>query len=88
MPGHYKKKKEEDEEPPTDKMAKVRAAKKSKPKAKAKAEAPSGDMSDAEYYKEHKKHHSAKHIKAMKELQKMGVEREAAHKFTAKHLGK
>jgi len=89
MPSHYKKKKEEeDEEPPMDKMAKVRAAKKSKPKAKAKSSPKDlANMSDAEYYKEHKKHHSAKHIKAMKELQKIGADREKAHKWVAKNIG-
>jgi hypothetical protein len=45
-------------------------------------------MSDMDYYKEHKKHHSDKHIKAMKELQKMGVDREKAHKFVQKYMGK
>lgn len=45
-------------------------------------------MSDTEYYKEHKKHHSAKHISAMKELQKLGVDREKAHKFVQKYMGK
>jgi len=44
-------------------------------------------MSDTEYYKEHKKHHSAKHIKAMKELQKIGADREKAHKWVAKNIG-
>ena len=45
-------------------------------------------LSDAEYYKEHKKHHSDKHIKAMKELQKNGMDRDKAHKFVQKYLGK
>tara|TARA_Y100001972_G_C7590025_1_gene295766 strand:+ start:459 stop:629 length:171 start_codon:yes stop_codon:yes gene_type:complete len=45
-------------------------------------------MSDTEYYKEHKKHHSDKHIKAMKELQKLGVDRDKAHKYVQKHMGK
>lgn len=43
-------------------------------------------LSDAEYYKEHKKHHSSKHIKAMKELQRMGVDREKAHKYVKKYV--
>lgn len=50
-----------------------------------------GDMkklSDAEYYKEHKKHHTDKHIKAMKELQRMGVDRQKAHMFVQKYMGK
>ncbi len=46
------------------------------------------DLSDTEYYKEHKKHHTAKHIKAMKELQRLGVDREKAHKFVQKYMGK
>ncbi len=83
MPSHYKKL---DEDPPMDKMAKVRAAKKSKPKAKSSPK-DLANMSDAEYYKEHKKHHSAKHIKAMKELQKIGADREKAHKWVAKNIG-
>ena len=45
-------------------------------------------LSDAEYYKEHSKHHSAKHIRAMKELQKLGVDREKAHSFVKKNIGK
>jgi len=45
-------------------------------------------MSDTEYYKEHSKHHSAKHIKAMKELQKMGVDREKSHNYVKKYIGK
>ena len=45
-------------------------------------------MSDKDYYKEHSKHHSAKHIRAMKELQRMGVDRDKAHKFVKKHMGK
>ena len=45
-------------------------------------------MSDAEYYKEHKKHHTDKHIKAMKELQRMGVDRHKAHMFVQKYMGK
>jgi len=45
-------------------------------------------LSDAEYYKEHSKHHSTKHIKAMKELQKLGVDREKAHSFAKKYIGK
>jgi hypothetical protein len=45
-------------------------------------------MSDSDYYKEHKKHHSDKHIKAMKELQKLGVDRQKAHLFVQKYMGK
>ena len=45
-------------------------------------------MSDTEYYKEHRKHHTAKHISAMKELQKMGVDRQKAHMFVHKYMGK
>jgi predicted metal-dependent HD superfamily phosphohydrolase len=43
-------------------------------------------LSDAEYYKEHKKHHSDKHIKAMKQLQKKGMNRNKAHDFVKKYL--
>ena len=46
------------------------------------------NLSDAQYYKEHSKHHSTTHIKAMKELQKLGVNREKAHMFVKKYLGK
>lgn len=45
-------------------------------------------LSDSEYYKEHSKHHSPKHIKLMKELQKLGVDREKAHQFVKKNIGK
>mgnify|MGYP003126328108 CR=1 FL=1 len=45
-------------------------------------------LSDKEYYAEHSKHHSTKHIKAMKELQKLGVDREKAHNFVKKNIGK
>ena len=48
-----------------------------------------GDMkklSDAEYYKEHKKHHTSKHITAMKQLQKKGMNRNEAHDFVKKYL--
>lgn len=45
-------------------------------------------LSDTEYYKEHKKHHTDKHIKAMKELQRMGVDRQKAHMFVQKYMGK
>ena len=45
-------------------------------------------MSDTDYYKEHKKHHTDKHIKAMKELQRMGVDRQKAHLFVKKYMGK
>ena len=45
-------------------------------------------MSDTEYYKEHSKHHSTKHIKAMKALQKMGVNRDKAHSYVKKFIGK
>lgn len=43
-------------------------------------------LSDADYYKEHKKHHSAKHITAMKQLQKKGMNRNEAHDFVKKYL--
>lgn len=43
-------------------------------------------LSDVEYYKEHSKHHSPKHIKAMKELQKLGVDREKSHKYVKKYV--
>lgn len=45
-------------------------------------------LSDAEYYKEHSKHHSAGHIRAMKDLQKLGVDRDKAHMYVKKHMGK
>lgn len=43
-------------------------------------------LSDVEYYKEHSKHHTPKHIKAMKELQKLGVNRDKAHNFVKKYV--
>tara|TARA_R100000231_G_C5328625_1_gene165660 strand:+ start:610 stop:837 length:228 start_codon:yes stop_codon:yes gene_type:complete len=46
------------------------------------------DMSDAEYYKIHRKHHSEKHIKAMKALQRMGINRNKAHNFVKEYIGK
>jgi urocanate hydratase len=45
-------------------------------------------MSDKDYYAEHSKNHSPKHIKAMKELQKMGIERAKAHTFAKKYIDK
>tara|TARA_Y100001972_G_C7491418_1_gene249213 strand:+ start:253 stop:480 length:228 start_codon:yes stop_codon:yes gene_type:complete len=45
-------------------------------------------MSDAEYYKIHRKHHSEKHIKAMKALQRMGLDRQKAHNFVKQYIGK
>jgi hypothetical protein len=46
-------------------------------------------MSDADKYKEHIKHHSPKHIKAMKELQKkFGAKFMEAHNFVKKYVGK
>ena len=45
-------------------------------------------LSDAEYYKEHSKHHSAKHIKFMKDLQKNGLDRVKAHDLVKKYMGK
>tara|TARA_A100001015_G_scaffold183469_1_gene204110 strand:+ start:2936 stop:3142 length:207 start_codon:yes stop_codon:yes gene_type:complete len=46
-------------------------------------------MSDSDKYKEHTKKHSAKHIKAMKELQKkFGANFEEAHTFIKKYVGK
>ena len=45
-------------------------------------------LSDVEYYKEHSKHHSANHIKAMKDLQKLGVDRSKAHDYVKKYVGK
>ena len=74
MPSHYGGSKM-DKMDKEDNMAKARAAKKSKPMSKSKPSAKDlAMMSDADYYKEHKKHHSAKHIKAMKELQKIGAD--------------
>lgn len=43
-------------------------------------------MSDTEYYKEHKKHHTDKHIKAMKALQRLGVDRSKAHSYVKKYV--
>lgn len=43
-------------------------------------------MSDTEYYKEHKKHHSEKHIKAMKALQRLGIDRSKAHMYVKKYV--
>lgn len=43
-------------------------------------------LNDTEYYKEHSKHHSPKHIKAMKELQKLGVNRDRAHMYVKKYV--
>ncbi len=45
-------------------------------------------MTDKDYYKEHEKHHSPKHIKAMKELEKKGLSRDESHKFVKKYIGK
>ncbi len=45
-------------------------------------------LTDKQYYKEHSKHHTAKHIKAMKELQKLGVDRTKSHNFVKKYIGK
>ena len=45
-------------------------------------------MSDTDYYKEHSKHHTATHIRAMKELQRMGVNRDKAHNYVKKYVGK
>ncbi len=45
-------------------------------------------MTDKDYYKEHAKHHSPKHIKAMKELEKKGLSRDESHKFVKKYIGK
>ncbi len=39
-------------------------------------------------YSEHKKHHSGKHIKAMKALEKKGLSFNAAHSFVKKYIGK
>lgn len=46
------------------------------------------NLSNREYYKIHSQHHSAKHIRAMKELQKMKVDRDKAHNFVKKYIGK
>ena len=45
-------------------------------------------MRDTDYYKEHSKHHSPKHIRAMKELQRLGVDRMKAHNYVKKYIGK
>lgn len=45
-------------------------------------------LSDREYYKIHSQKHSAKHIKAMKDLQRLKVSRDDAHKFVKKYIGK
>lgn len=49
---------------------------------------PKTKITDKDYYKEHSKHHSPKHIKAMKELEKKGLSRDEAHKFVKKYIGK
>jgi hypothetical protein len=49
---------------------------------------PKTKMTDKDYYKEHAKHHSPKHIKAMKELEKKGLSRDESHKFVKKYIGK
>jgi len=54
-----------------------------KPKATTKTK-----MTNKDYYKEHAKHHSALHIKAMKELEKKGLSRDDSHKFVKKYIGK
>jgi len=61
-------------------MGKKNSPKSSKPKGSMSA------MSDADYYKEHKKHHSDKHIKAMKALQRLGVDRSKAHSYVKKYV--
>ncbi len=72
MPTHYGGTKME------KKMPKVAMSKMTMSKMKS--------LSDQDYYKEHSKHHSAKHIKAMKELQKLGVNREKAHSYVKKYV--
>jgi hypothetical protein len=76
MPSHYG----------SSPMRKKNSPKKNSPKMKRSK--PMSGMSDADYYKEHSKHHSAKHIRAMKELQRMGVERGKSHNFVKKYVGK
>ncbi len=56
-------------------------------KSKKMTKAEMNKLSDAQYYKEHSKHHTPKHIKAMKELQKLGVDRNKSHSFIQKYLG-
>ncbi len=72
MPTHYGGTKME------KKMPKVAMSKMTMSKMKS--------LSDQDYYAEHSKHHSAKHIKAMKELQKLGVNREKAHSYVKKYV--
>ena len=64
----------------SSRMPRMSMAKSSKPKGSMSA------MSDADYYKEHKKHHSDKHIKAMKALQRLGVDRSKAHNYVKKYV--
>lgn len=45
-------------------------------------------LSDKEYYEEHSKHHSKKHIDAMKALVRMGIDRDKSHNFVKKYVGK
>jgi len=45
-------------------------------------------LSDKEYYEEHSKHHSKKHIDAMKALTRMGIDRDKSHSFVKKYIGK
>jgi hypothetical protein len=45
-------------------------------------------MSSRDKYSEHKKHHSPKHIKAMKALERKGLSFNSAHSFVQKYIGK
>jgi hypothetical protein len=45
-------------------------------------------MSSRDKYKEVKKVHSSKHIKAMKALERKGLSFNSAHSFVQKYIGK
>ncbi len=49
---------------------------------------PKKTMKSRDKYSEHKKHHSSKHIKAMKALEKKGLSFTSAHSFVKKYVGK
>jgi len=49
---------------------------------------PKKTMKSRDKYSEHKKHHSSKHIKAMKALERKGLSFNSAHSFVKKYIGK
>ena len=69
----------------SSRMPRMPMPKKNSPQ-RSKAKGSMDSMSDADYYKEHKKHHSDKHIKAMKALQRLGVDRSKAHNYVKKYV--